>query len=396
MRPPYKELVVDQGGKSAIREILKLTSKPDIISFAGGLPAPESFPSAETMSKLTSIALGRFPKALQYTTTEGFAPFRETLAEFVTRYGIQATPENVLVTTGSQQALYGLGKILIRPGDKVLVEDVTYLGALQAFSHQKPRYITVQTDENGVLPESLDAQLEQHPDIRFAYFIPTFQNPTGKTIPLDRRQQIAEIILRRRTLAIEDNPYGELRYEGNHLPTLFSLAPENVVYLGTMSKIFAPGLRLGYLVAQPEVCNEFATWKQGADLHTSTLNQALAAVYLEDGYFEKQLPQIIKLYEPRWRAMGTAIDESFPEGTKRSYPQGGMFFWVELPEGIDSTKLLDEALKRNVAFVPGTPFVIDEKRGKSCMRLNLTANNVEAIKTGIGILGTLVRDMMSR
>jgi 2-aminoadipate transaminase len=277
-------------GASAIREILKVVSRPGMVSLAGGIPAPESFPMT-SIREITQIVIEKYgPTAFQYGLTEGFLPLREALANYLADKGIGATAEQIIVSSGSQGILDGLGKVLIDPGDSIAVEAPTYLGALQAFSPYEPEYVQIDTDDEGMLPDALEAALTRQP-VKFIYLVPTFQNPTGRTLTLERRQAIAEIIRRHDTLLLEDDPYSDLRYRGTAVPAIRTLAPERVVYISTLSKVFAPGLRMGFCLAPDQVRRWLVLAKQGVDLHTSTFNQALAAEYLAGGRFPPERHQ---------------------------------------------------------------------------------------------------------
>ncbi|MGD9097604.1 MAG: PLP-dependent aminotransferase family protein, partial [Desulfobacterales bacterium] len=328
---------------NAIREILKAASQPGMISLAGGIPAPESFP-LELIAELNDRVLSTYAAdALQYGLTEGFPPLREALAERLAIKGVPVGSEDVLVTSGSQGILDTLGKTLISPRDRIAVESPTYLGALQAFTPYEPQYTALACDDEGLIPESLETVLGREP-LKFVYLVPNFQNPTGRTLSMPRRRAVARIIQRYDTLLVEDDPYGDLRYEGQALPTLKSLAPEHVVYIGTLSKIFAPGLRLGYCIAPAAIRDWLVLVKQGVDLHTGTYGQALAAEYISGGYLERHLPRIIELYRPRKDAMLDALAGAFPIGFDWSRPEGGMFVWVEGPAGMDMRALYARAV----------------------------------------------------
>ena len=376
---------------NVIREILKVVSQPGMVSLAGGIPAPESFPM-EIMRDLTSIVIDKYgSKAFQYDPTEGFGPLRETLVNYLRQKGIQSKMEEILVASGSQGVLDALGKVLISKGDTVAVEAPTYLGALQAFTPYEPRYARLDTDEHGLIPESLAKALERG-GIKFIYLVPTFQNPTGRTIPLKRRQEIAAIISKYNALLIEDDPYGSLRYRGTDVPTLKSLAPDNVVYISTLSKVFAPGLRLGFCVAPAQIRKWLVIVKQGTDLHSSTFNQAMAAEYIAGGYLARHLPKIINIYRPKQEAMLSALDNYFPDQFSWSRPEGGMFIWAEGPRGLDMEKLYWKAVERNVAFVPGKYFYSSPGEGIETMRLNFTMTDADTIDRSIKTLAEVIAD----
>jgi 2-aminoadipate transaminase len=380
-------------GVNAIREILKVVAQPGMVSLAGGIPAPESFP-LEILRELTDIVLRKYgPGAFQYDATEGFGPLRTALSPYLSAKGIQATPDEILIASGSQGVLDGMGKVFLGQGDRVAVEAPTYVGALQAFNSYEPRYVQIATDEQGLIPASLDEALRRQP-VKFIYLTPTFQNPTGRTLSLSRRAQVAEIIQRHNALLVEDDPYGDLRYRGESLPTLKSLAPDHVVYVSTLSKVFAPGLRLGFCVAPPLVHKWLIVVKQGVDLHTSTYNQALAAEYLAGGYLQRHLPTIINLYRPRQMTMLQALDRYFPDGFTWSQPEGGMFIWVEGPAGLDAERVYWRAIERKLAFVPGKFFYAQRGDGLTTIRLNYTMTDEPTIERAVRLLAEVAREEM--
>jgi len=377
-------------GSSAIREILKVLSRPGIVSLAGGMPAPEAFPM-EKMNALCELVLQKHgTAALQYGTTEGFFPLKEALAGYLKENKIETAPENINITTGSQGVLDALGKILITPGDAIAVEAPTYLGALQAFNPYGPRYVQMETDEDGLIPESMEAVIKAHRP-KMVYLVPTFQNPTGRTVPLERRQRIAAIAQATDTLIIEDDPYGQLRYRGEFVTPIAAMAPEHVVYCGSFSKVFAPGLRVGFYIAPQLVEEWLVRAKQGVDLHTSSFSQALAAEFVAGGYLKEHLPKIIELYRPKQEAMLTAMDEFFPQSFTWSQPEGGMFIWAEGPPGMDALKLYDEAINNQVAFVPGRYFYTEEGAGSNTLRLNFTMVDEATIRAAIERLATAMK-----
>jgi 2-aminoadipate transaminase len=376
---------------NVIREILKVVSQPGMVSLAGGIPAPESFPM-EIMRDLTASVIDKYgSSAFQYDQTEGFGPLRDTLVDYLRQKGIQSKKEEILIASGSQGVLDAIGKIFISKGDKVAVEAPTYLGALQAFTPYEPEYIRMDTDDNGLIPASLEKVLERG-GIKFIYLVPTFQNPTGRTIPLERRRQIAAIIKTHGALLVEDDPYGSLRYRGEDVPTLKSLAPDNVVYISTLSKVFAPGLRIGFCVAPEQIRKWLVIVKQGTDLHSSTFNQALAAEYIAGGFLAKHLPNIINLYRPKQEAMLSALDTYFPDQFSWSRPEGGMFIWAEGPRGLDMEKLYWKAVERKVAFVPGKYFYSSPGEGIETMRLNFTMADEVTIDRSVRILAEVIRN----
>jgi len=388
----FDHLLADRTGKmgvNVIREILKVVAQPGMVSLAGGIPAPESFP-LEIIRELTAIVIDKYgSSAFQYGPTEGFGPLREVLADYLGKRQIKAAAEGILIASGSQGVLDAIGKVFISKGDQVAVEAPTYLGALQAFTPYEPEYVRMDTDDDGLIPESLEANLASG-KIKFVYLVPTFQNPTGRTIPLERRREIAAIITRYNALLVEDDPYGSLRYRGRDIPPIKTLAPENVVYISTLSKVFAPGLRIGFCHAPAQIRKWLVIVKQGIDLHTSTFNQALAAEYIAGGFMERHLPKIIDLYRPRQEAMLAALDDYFPDDFRWSRPEGGMFLWVEGPQGFDMEDMYWKAAKRNVAFVPGRYFYTSQDEGIETMRLNYTMTDEKTINASIKILSEVI------
>ncbi len=375
---------------NAIREILKVASQPGMISLAGGIPAPESFP-LELIAELNGRVLATYAAdALQYGLTEGFPPLRKALAARLSTQGIPVGAEEVLITSGSQGVLDSIGKTLISPRDQIAVESPTYLGALQAFTPYEPEYLPLVCDDDGLIPDSLEEVLK-HRAVKFVYLVPNFQNPTGRTLSMPRRRTVAKIIQNYGTLLVEDDPYGDLRYEGAALPSLKSLAPENVIYIGTLSKVFAPGLRLGYCVAPLPIQNWLVLVKQGVDLHTGTYGQALAAEYIAGGYLDRHLPRIIDLYRPRKAAIIDALAHAFPDDFRWSRPEGGMFVWVEGPEGMDMLRIYTHAVENGVAYVPGQFFFVDQDQGRHTLRLNFTMADGPTLERAIALLANVMR-----
>lgn len=388
---------------SAIRELLKITQRPEVISFAGGLPASEVFPAARFQEACQRVLQTESHLALQYGATEGYEPLREMIARHINRYGIQARPENVMITSGSQQALDLIGKLLINQGDKVLVEAPTYLGALQAFSVYGAEYIQVPSDADGLKTQLLEAPLRLGP--KFMYVLPNFQNPGGTTLAEGRRHELVLLADRFGIPIIEDDPYGQLRFEGEHLPPLVVLdranlrrdqgySIGNVIYLSTFSKTLAPGLRLGWIVAPPEVISKLTQLKQGADLHTSTFAQMVAYEVARDGFLDEHVKLIRRVYRERRDAMLEALKAEFPTEVTWTHPQGGLFLWVTLPEGMDAQQLFAAAIQENVAFVPGDSFYAPNgatDEGRRHLRLNFSASDPEKIREGIRRLGVAIR-----
>jgi 2-aminoadipate transaminase len=386
---------------SVIRELLKLLEDPGIISFAGGLPAPEVFPREEVEAATRRVLEEQGSLALQYGATEGYRPLRELLVRHMSRYGIEVGPENVLVTTGSQQALDLIGKLLINPGDHVATEDPTYLGAIQAFTSYQAEYLTVPIDDEGMVVDRLEVVLRAAP--KFIYVLPNFQNPGGVTLSLERRRRLVELAARYGTPVVEDDPYGQLRYEGAHLPPLVKLDADRngcahgersfrgrVLYLGTLSKTLAPGFRIGWVVAPEEVIVKLTQMKQGADLHTSTFAQMVAYETARGGFLDQHVRRIRSVYGARRDAMLQALQRHFPASVRWTRPQGGLFLWVTLPEGVDASALLPLALAEKVAFVPGSAFH-PRGGGGNTFRLNFSYCAPDVIEEGIRRLSTVLR-----
>lgn len=388
---------------SAIRELLKWTEKPDIISFAGGLPAAEAFPVEEVRAAADRVLQQHGPQALQYSTTEGYRPLREMIARHTARYGIVVKPENILITSGSQQALDLIGKVFINPGERILVERPTYLGALQAWSAYQAEYISVPLDDVGMRTELLEEALRAGP--KFIYVLPNFHNPAGVTLSLERRHELVTLADRYGLPIIEDDPYGQLRYEGEHLPSLVVLDRElhagddedcyngNVIYLSTFSKTLAPGLRLGWIVAPVEVIRKLVQAKQGADLHSGTFAQLVAYEVAKGGFLDRHVRKIRAAYHERRDTMLAALEKYFPPSVRWTHPEGGLFLWVTLPEGWDASEILRTALEEKVAFVPGAAFFPDGS-GKNTMRLNFSFAPPQIIEEGIRRLGSVLMKVL--
>jgi 2-aminoadipate transaminase len=376
---------------SIIRELLKVTQRPEVISFAGGLPAPEVFPVEKFKEACEKVLTDNPQFALQYGPTEGYRPLREFIVQQMARYGILAGVDNVLITAGSQQALDLIAKLLINRGDRLLVESPTYLGALQAFDLMGAEYVTVPIDDRGLNTDYLEAALRSGP--KFMYILPNFQNPGGVTLSEDRRRDLVLLSEKYGIPIIEDDPYGQLRYEGEHKTPLVVLdrtnlqrddgySMGNVIYLSTFSKLLAPGLRVAWIVAPPDVITRLSQIKQSTDLHTSTFAQMVTYEVARDGFLDEHVKLIRRVYSERKDAMLKALSDYFPEEVTWTQPHGGLFLWVTLPTGINTRKLLDEALRNDVAFVPGDPFFPDGDKG-SHMRLNFSNATPEMIREGI-------------
>ncbi|MFF5522840.1 aminotransferase-like domain-containing protein [Streptomyces coeruleorubidus] len=388
--PPLAARARSVGG-SPVRDILAVTARPEVINFAGGLPAPELF-DAEGIAAAYRAVLAEEPaRALQYSTTEGEPTLRAALADRTTARGLPTAPDDLLVTTGSQQALSLLATALLEPGDTVLVENPCYLAALQALGLAGARIVAVPGDEHGVDPEALeDLVARERP--KLLYTVPTFQNPTGRTLPASRRAAVAAVAARRGLWIVEDDPYGELRYEGERLPWIASHpgAEDRTVLLGSFSKVMAPGLRLGWLRAPGELRRACAVAKQAADLHTPTVNQLAAARYLADHDLDAHVTRVAGVYRERRDAMLAGLPGALPEGSVWTRPEGGMFLWARLPEPYDTTALLPQVVRHDVAYVPGAPFHAGTP-DRTTLRLCYVTQTPEEIEEGLRRLGEGLR-----
>ena len=380
---------------SVIREILKVTEKPGIISFAGGLPSPQTFPIDAMREASERVLRDDGKAALQYAASEGYAPLREWVAQDLLKQGMHVSPDQVLITTGSQQGLDLVAKILIDAGSRILVETPTYLGALQAFTPMEPVAVGVNSDDHGVDPVDLRAKVGTGADkARFVYLLPNFQNPTGRTMTEERRAAVAQVAVESGLPIIEDNPYGDLWFDAPPAPSLSSRHPEGSVYLGSFSKILAPGLRLGYLVAPKALYPKLLQAKQAADLHTPSFNQRVVAEVLKDGFIERHVPTIRALYKQQCEAMLAALDREMAGlGLSWNRPVGGMFLWVQLPKGLKAIPLLDKAVEKGVAFVPGSAFYA-EGADESTLRLSFVTATVDQINTGMAALSAAIRESL--
>lgn len=373
---------------SSLGEILKVAERPEIISFAGGLPAPELFPVAH-IGVAASRVLEEFgPRALQYGVTEGVRSLREWIAAEMGLRGVSCGPDDILVTTGSQQSLDLIGKVFLDPGDVVITENPTYLAAIQAFQCFEARFVAAPTDEDGIIPEAVD-EIAGREKARFLYVIPNFQNPTGRTLSAERRRALYEVALKRGFVIIEDDPYGKLRYRGTTLAPIKSYDEEGcVVYMSTFSKIVAPGFRTGWAVAPKAIRDRFIAAKAVSDLHTSSFDQLVLDRYLRDFDNAKHVEKIRAAYGERYGIMDAALAEFMPKEYAWTRPDGGMFLWMTGPAGLDSLALLRAALERKVAFVPGRDFFPDGS-GSECMRLNFSNSSPERIREGVKRLAAL-------
>lgn len=374
---------------NAIREILKLTQASDIISFAGGLPSPDSFPAEEIRRISAELMTKELAGLLQYSTTEGYPPLRSFVAQWVKERGIEASADEVLLLTGSQQGIDMACRAFLDPGDTVLVERPTYLAALQLFKLYQARVEAVTTDAEGMDIEALERAIVQHRP-KLIYLVPTFRNPSGETWSQERRQAAADLARRYGVIIVEDDPYSSLRYEGSPVPAVAAYAGGgHVIYLGSFSKIVAPGLRVGYAVAHPEILRRLVIGKQAADVHTSNYSQAVVAHFCTSGALEGHIDKVCALYRTRRDCMLEAMARHFPEEVKWTHPEGGLFVWVTLPEGVSSAERLPEAIAERVAFIPGDPFFHDGT-GQNTMRLNFSNASLEQIKSGIERLGRVL------
>ena len=379
---------------SEIREIAKVTERPEIISFAGGLPAPELFPVEEIKKVCEEVLNNSGNAALQYSTTEGYVPLRKAICSRMKNLGINTSIDNILITSGSQQALDLSGKVFLDEGDVVICESPTYLAALKAFKTYLPTFKEIAMDEDGMIMEELEKELTVNPNVKFIYTIPDFQNPTGRTMSLHRRKKLIEIANKFDLVIIEDNPYGEIRFAGETLPPLKHFDTEGrVIYLSTFSKIFCPGLRLGWICADSTFINKYVPFKQCTDLHSDIFAQMITSKYMEMFDIDEHIEQIRKVYKHRRELMVSCIKKEFPKEVKHTLPDGGLFLWVELPKNINSKEVFITALANNVAFVPGESF-FPEGNCKYTFRLNYSNMPDERIIEGIKRLGVVLKDVI--
>ncbi len=384
---------------SFIRELLKVTGQTDIISFGGGFPAAELFPIERTLAACDKVLKENGSRALQYAATEGLNPLRDWIVDFTAKQGIKVSRDNVLLTAGSQQALDLIGRVFINRGDRILTECPTYLGAIQAWDAYGAVYETLEMDDDGLKIDQL-TEIISH-NIKFQYVLPNFQNPMGVSLSLERREKLVEIANKCSVPLIEDDPYGALRFEGEPIPSVAQLDAEyngcdsgtmsgNVIYTSTFSKILAPGLRIGWVVAPDEVIKKMVQAKQGADLQGSTFDQYLAYELVQGDWLDGHIELIRRVYKERRDAMLEAFEEYMPAGTSWTKPKGGLFLWLRLPEGCDTVELFNIAVEEKVVYVPGTPFYPNEGP-KNMMRLNFSASNPELIREGVRRLGNMAK-----
>jgi DNA-binding transcriptional MocR family regulator len=374
---------------SVTRKLMHVLADPEIISFGGGLPAWDLFPVAQVRQISDELLRDDGPAVLQYSTSEGYGPLREQLVERCRHRGFRLTVAELIIDTGSMQGIDLVCKLVLDPGDFVVVEDPTFLTALQAFSFYRARYLTLPTDGQGMCVEALSAVLERHP-VKFIYTMPTFQNPSGRTLNLERRRQLVAIAARYGVPVVEDDSYGDLRYSGEHLPALKALdGGGGVIYLGSFSKILSPGMRVGYIVAPPAIMEKMVFAKQVADLHTSVLPQRIACEFLSRNLLDPHIQTIIASYRQRRDAMLAGLDRYFPPGVSWTEPQGGIFLWVTLPAGLDAGRLFDEAVAEKVVYVPGANYFANGG-GENTMRLNFSAYAEDRIALGVERLAHII------
>jgi len=376
---------------SVIRELLKLTMQPDVISFAGGLPAPQYFPVKEFQHACNKVLEENGPMALQYGPTEGYAPLKQDICDQMCKYGILVEPENVLITSGSQQALDLIGKLFVDQNHNVICSRPTYLGALQAWNAYEATYHAVPLDDDGMRVDMLPELLKGLDRPGLIYVLPNFHNPGGTTLSQERREMLVKIARQHDLVIIEDDPYGELRYEGEDLTPLFRMAPERTIYLSTFSKTLAPGLRLAWITAPKPLITRFVQAKQGADLHTGTFVQYVAHEVISSGFIRKHVRTLRKVYSARRDAMLDALTEFMPEETNWSRPEGGMFLWARCNKNIKTGPFMEKAVAAKVAYVPGFAFYPNEDGGASSMRLNFSYCDEETIVEGVRRLGTAMK-----
>jgi 2-aminoadipate transaminase len=385
---------------SAMRDLMAITQRPEVISLAGGNPDTTTFPAASFAALMASLAATSTSRALQYGPTEGIAEVTDCIQQVMAAEDTHVDPQDILVTTGGQQVLDLMCKTFIDPGDVIVAEAPTYPGAIPSFSAYQADVVQIGIDEDGMLIDELEATLDRlelegrRP--KFVYTVPTFQNPGGVTMSLARRRRLVEVAHERELLVLEDNPYGLLRYEGDPLPTLLSLdGGEFVIYLGTFSKVLSAGIRLGWAVAPRPVRDKMNTGKQGVDLCTSSLSQLFVATYFAERRWQDYVDELRELYRGRRDAMLAALAEHFPAEATWTKPQGGMFVWATLPDYIDTTDLLARALEeRNVAFVPGRAAYVDG-RGGSSLRLNFSGSREDDIREGVRRIGEVIAEQVA-
>jgi 2-aminoadipate transaminase len=384
---------------SAMRDLMAITARPDVISLAGGLPDTSTFPAESFAAQMTRIAHESSAEALQYGPTEGFEETRCCIVEVMAEEGMAPDPEDLIVTTGGQQAIDLITKTLVDPGDPVICEAPTYPGAVPTFCSYEADVHQVSTDDDGMrideLEEVLSGLVRDGRRPKFIYSVPSFQNPAGVTLSEVRRRRLVELAREHEVLIVEDNPYGLLRYDGEPQPTLYSLdGGDYVLYLGTLSKILSPGIRIGWVAAPPPVLEKIGLGKQAADLCTSTLTQYFVREYFGEGRWREYIGDLVEIYRARRDAMLEALERHFPPQAEWSQPDGGLFLWATLPDYIDTTDLLAKALRENVAFVPGRAAYVDGVSGASSMRLNFSASHEDELREGIRRIGHVITEQI--
>ena len=377
--------------KSFIREILKVTEDKNIISFAGGLPNPKSFPVAEIGEAVSKILSQNGEEILQYSTTEGYLPLREYIAERYSKKGLKVSADEILITNGSQQGIDLVSKVFLNKRDKVLVEDPTYLAAIQSFGLFEPQFVSVPLLEDGVDIDSLQRILAEN-KIKLFYSVTNFQNPTGITYSKEKRQKLAEILKNEDIVFVEDNPYGEIRFLGDDIPPVKAYLEDSVLF-GSFSKIVSPGMRLGWIVAKEDIMEKLIIAKQASDLHSNYFTQRAVYQYLIDNDIDEHIEKIKEMYRDQRNLMVSMIEKYFPENVEYTKPEGGMFLWVTLPEGLSSMDLFELAITQNVAFVPGQAFYVDDS-GINSLRLNFSNSNNDQIEEGIKRLGNAINKLL--
>jgi DNA-binding transcriptional MocR family regulator len=391
---PYVHLYARRtAGMSAseVRALFAVASRPEIVSLAGGMPYVQALPPRDVIEVVAHVLSTDGDRALQYGGGQGMPSLRERLAMLMHEEGTPADPEDMVVTTGAQQALDLIGKVLIDPGDEIAIEAPAYVGALSAFSAYEPRFLQIELDDDGMIVERLEEALLRGARPKFVYTVPNFSNPAGVTMSRPRREHLIALCREARIPIVEDNPYGMLRFEGETHPTLRSMDPQNVIYLGTVSKVFSPGVRVGWAMAEPGVLQRLVLAKEAADLCGSSFNMLVTERYLSGDRWRENLRVLVDVYRSRRDAMLAALDEHFPADATWTHPQGGFYVWVTVPEYFDSRALLAAAVERRVAYVPGTAFYPDG-RGTDCMRLAFCYPTEENIVEGVRRLGLLLAD----
>lgn len=380
----------------AVGDLLRVAANPEIISFAGGLPAPELFPVEKIQAAANQVFQEKGMTALQYGSSKGIPELRKIVAERLKQDGITVDEEQIMISTGSQQVLDLTSKMFINEGDTVIVEQPTYLCALDVFKSYGANLVSVEMDEDGMKLDMLEEALQANPNTKLIYTIPTFQNPTGRTLSLERRKKLAQLAVEYDVLVLEDNPYGAVRFEGEALPTVRSFDETgHVIYTSTFSKILAPGLRLGWVVAPLELINKYTIMKQSVDLHSDQLAQYIVATFFKNNDIDNHIAKITALYKERKDLMMTAIKKYFPETVSYSQPEGGMFIWMEVPGITDTQELFDRCIQNNVAFVPGEPFYCDEVV-PGTFRLNYSNMPEEQIELGMKRLAQAIDEVLAQ